>query len=110
MALSSFRVVDGCNSSSDPRGWYREGEKFHVRVSKKLFCLSGHCPVTLSSIICSFVNISHLNPEVRHCWVRRLHVQPFTNLHYILSYKQVYCYPPLWQLHTDFVNFNNGVC
>ena len=29
---------------------------------------------------------------------------------YILSYRQVKCYPPFWQLHSEFRGFNNGVC
>ena len=29
---------------------------------------------------------------------------------YILSYRQVKCYPPFWQLHSEFRGFNHGVC
>ena len=28
---------------------------------------------------------------------------------FILSYMEVQCYPPLWQLQSDFGDFSNGV-
>ena len=30
--------------------------------------------------------------------------------HYMLSYMQVQCDLPLWQLHSDFGDFGTGVC
>ena len=29
---------------------------------------------------------------------------------YILSYIHVYCYLPLWHLHSNFGDFNHGLC
>ena len=57
-----------------------------------------------------FFYVPPLNPEVHPALDERIMCTSVSPQFYILPYIQVQCYPPLWQLHSDFGNFNTGVC
>ena len=50
---------------------------------------------------------------VSHCYAHKCSVTRHTRFPphlYTLPCTQVQCYPPFWQLHSDFGDFSSGVC
>ena len=60
--------------------------------------------------VCLFVNISQLKTEGHALLGEKVACATVSPHLSLLSYIPVQCYPPLWQLHCDFRDFNNGVC
>ena len=54
------------------------------------------------------VSILQLELRFTHCQLKRCNL--FPHLHTLLCIQQVQCCPPLWQLCSDFEDFNIGIC